>query len=57
MEYVAFHGVYADVPVDRIVAEWGKTYGRDRVGYWIKMFEETAGRSLADFEREEVLQE
>jgi transglutaminase-like putative cysteine protease len=57
MEYVAFHGVYADVPVDRIVAEWEKTYGRDRVRDWIKMFEEAAGRSLADFGREEVLQE
>ena len=57
MEYVAFHGVYADVPVDRIVAEWEKTYGRDRVRDWIKRFEEAAGRSLADFGREEVLQE
>lgn len=57
MEYVAFHGVYADVPVDRIVAEWEKTYGRNRVRDWIKRFEEAAGRSLADFEREEVLQE
>ncbi len=57
MEYVAFHGVYADVPVDRIVAEWEKTYGRDRVRDWIRRFEEAAGRSLADFGREEVLQE
>jgi len=57
MEYVAFHGVYADVPVDRIVAEWEKTYGRDRVRDWIKRFEEAAGRGLADFVREEVLQE
>jgi transglutaminase-like putative cysteine protease len=57
MEYMAFHGVYADVPVDRIVAEWEKTYGRHRVRDWIKRFEEAAGRSLADFGREEVLQE
>lgn len=57
MEYVAFHGAYADVPVDRIVAEWEKTYGRDHVRDWIKRFEEAAGRSLADFGREEVLQE
>jgi len=57
MEYVAFHGVYADVPVDRIVAEWEKTYGGSRVRDWIKRFEEAAGRSLADFGREEVLQE
>jgi hypothetical protein len=57
MEYVALHGAYADVPVDRIVAEWEKTYGRHRVRDWIKRFEEAAGRSLADFGREEVLQE
>ncbi len=57
MEYVAFHGVYADIPVERIVAEWEKTYGRDRVRDWIKRFEEAAGGSLADFGKEEILQE
>ena len=57
MEYVAFHGVYADIPVDQIVAEWEKAYGGNRVRDWIKRFEEAAGRSLADFGREEVLQE
>lgn len=57
MEYVAFHAVYADIPVDQIVAEWEKAYGRNRVRDWIKRFEEAAGRSLADFGREEVLQE
>ncbi len=57
MEYVAFHGVCADIPVDQIVTEWEKTYGRDRVRDWIKRFEEASGRSLADFEREEILQE
>ena len=57
MEYVAFHGVYADIPVDRIVTGWENTYGRDRVRDWIKRFEEAAGRSLADFGKEEILQE
>lgn len=57
MEYVAFHGVYADIPVDRIMTEWEKTYGRDRVRDWIKRFEEAAGRSLADFGTEELLEE
>lgn len=57
MEYVAFHGVYADIPVDQIVTEWEKTYGRERVRGWIKMFEEAAGSSLSDFAREEILQE
>ena len=57
MEYVRLHGVFADIPVDRIVTEWENTYGRDRVRDWIKRFEEAAGRSLADFGREEVLEE
>jgi len=57
MEYVTFHGVYVDVPVDQIVTAWEQAYGKDRVRDWIKRFEEAAGRSLADFGREEVLQE
>ncbi|OGQ13443.1 MAG: transglutaminase [Deltaproteobacteria bacterium RBG_19FT_COMBO_46_12] len=57
MEYVAFHGVYADVPVEEIVIGWEKAYGKNRVKNWIKRFEEAEGRSLSDFEREEVLEE
>jgi len=57
MEYVAFHGVYADVPVDQIVAGWEKAYGKDRLKNWIKRFEEAKGRSLSDFEKEEILEE
>ena len=57
MEYVAFHGVYADVPVDQIVEAWKKAYGEDRVRGWIKRFEEAEGRSLSDFESEEILNE
>jgi len=55
MEYQAFHGVYADIPVGQIVAAWEKAYGKDRIRNWIKKFEEEADRSLSDFEREEVL--
>jgi transglutaminase-like putative cysteine protease len=57
MEYIAFHGVYADVPVNQIVAGWEKAYGKDRLNDWIKRFEEAEGRSLSDFGREEVLDE
>jgi transglutaminase-like putative cysteine protease len=57
MEYISFHGVYTDIPVDQIVAAWEKAYGKDRVKNWIKRFEEGADRSLSDFEREEVLNE
>jgi transglutaminase-like putative cysteine protease len=54
MEYVALHGVYADIPVDQIVSAWEKAYGRDRVGNWIKRFREMGDRSLSDFEKEEI---
>jgi transglutaminase-like putative cysteine protease len=57
MEYVAFRGVYTDVPVDEIVNAWKEAYGEDRVNYWIKGLEEAEGRSLSDFESEEVLEE
>nr|HID57646.1 transglutaminase domain-containing protein [Desulfobacterales bacterium] len=56
MEYIAYHGVYADVPVDKIVAVWEETYGRDRVAKWIDDFEASNGKKLEfDFEREEVV--
>ena len=57
MEYVEFSGIYADIPVDQIVAGWRKVYGDDRVESWIKMFAEGSGHSLPDFEREDVLKE
>ena len=57
MEYVAFRGVYADIPVGQIVNAWKEAYGADRVKYWIKGLEEAEGRSPSDFESEEVLNE
>jgi hypothetical protein len=41
--------------VDRIVAAWEKAYGEDRVKNWIRKFEEEEGRSLSDFDSEDVL--
>jgi transglutaminase-like putative cysteine protease len=57
MQYIAIRGIYADVPVDEIVDAWKEAYGKDRVSYWIKGLEEAEGRSLSDFESEEVLEE
>ena len=57
MEYVAFRGVYPDIPVDHIVEAWKEAYGTDRIENWIKMFELSQGRSLSDFESEEILDE
>ncbi|MEW6377627.1 MAG: transglutaminase-like domain-containing protein [Thermodesulfobacteriota bacterium] len=57
MEYLAFHGVYTDIPVEQIVTAWEKAYGEDRVKSWIKRFKKGRKRSLSDFEREDVLTE
>jgi len=35
MEYLEFHGIYADIPVDVILAAWEKSYGKERVRKWI----------------------
>jgi transglutaminase-like putative cysteine protease len=55
MEYVADHGTFTDVPVDTIVAAWKEAYGNERVESWIASFEKSGGKSLKDFDREEVL--
>jgi transglutaminase-like putative cysteine protease len=39
MEYLEYNGVYADIPVDDIVATWAKAYGTARVQKWIDDFE------------------
>ncbi len=57
MEYIDFHGLYTDVPVDQIVVAWEKAYGKDRVRNWIRMLEEGNDRSLSDFAKEDVLNE
>lgn len=55
MEYVADHGVFADVPVDTIVAAWKQAYGADRVASWIELLKINPGSSLRDFYREKVV--
>jgi transglutaminase-like putative cysteine protease len=55
MEYVDFHGTYADIPVDEIVKGWEKVYGKDRTEQWIAAFEKSHGTSERDFESEEVI--
>ncbi len=54
MEYVADHGTFEDIPVDRIVKAWEEAYGKERVRGWIDQFERSGGRSSSDFHREEV---
>jgi transglutaminase-like putative cysteine protease len=57
MEYVEFEGIFADIPVEQIVAGWKKVYGEDRVNSWIRMFQERDEQSLSDFEAEDILNE
>jgi hypothetical protein len=54
MEYVEYHGTYADIPVDAIVAAWKKKYGEDQVGQWIEMFAQKEDAQFADFDKEDV---
>jgi len=54
MEYVEFHGSYADIPVQEIVAAFKATYGKDRVEKWIDAFEKSGGKPRHDFSSEEV---
>ena len=55
MEYVADHGVFADIPVDMLVAGWKAVYGKDRVLGWIENFEKRGGISDRDFSKEDVV--
>ena len=54
MEYVADHGTFADVPVERIVAGWQQAYGRERVRRWISDYESTEGAGGRNFGEEDV---
>lgn len=53
MEYITFHGTYADIPVDQIVDAWKETYGHERVRKWIKAFEVSGGKLKRKLENEE----
>ena len=55
MEYVADHGIYADIPVDSIVTAWKEAYGNARVNSWIEGFEKSGGSSGRNFYGEEAL--
>jgi transglutaminase-like putative cysteine protease len=55
MEYVADHGTYTDIPVDKIVVAWERAYGKDRVNRWIEGFDASEGASERDFDAEEAV--
>jgi transglutaminase-like putative cysteine protease len=55
MEYVADHGVFADIPHDRILAAMQTAYGAARVRQWIEAYEKAGGSPARSFEREDVV--
>jgi len=52
MEYVTYHGSFADIPVKRIVAAWEEAYTKERVETWIEEFERGGGQPKGDFFKE-----
>jgi transglutaminase-like putative cysteine protease len=53
MEYIAYHGEFADIPVDLIVKSWEDTYGRERVAGWKDAIENK--NKSHDFMKEDVI--
>ena len=54
LEYVTYHGTYADVPVDEILVAWKRAYGAGRIEGWIRRLAEGGMEVGRDFAREEV---
>jgi len=42
VEYITYHGHFADVPLEDLLNGWRKHYGEDRVQFWMKYFTEDA---------------
>jgi transglutaminase-like putative cysteine protease len=57
MEYVAYHGSYADIPVERILEAWKTAYTEERVMKWVEALEGRRGEPVRDFFQEENLGE
>ncbi len=57
MEYVEYHGSYADLPLEKIVSAWQQAYGDQRVASWIESFESGGGKIERDFQQEDVIKD
>lgn len=55
MEYLEFHGSFADIPVGKIVRAFEKTYGPERVQGWIESFEKYGNVRKGRFDREDIV--
>ena len=54
MEYIEYHGEYADVPVNDILSAWKKAYGSERVEKWINNLEKSNGNPDRNFMQEHI---
>jgi len=55
MQYLADHGTYADIPVDKILAAWEEAYGKEKVQSWIALHQQSKGKPVRDFYKEEIV--
>ena len=60
MEYLTYHGSYADIPIDTILSAWHAVYGKERVEFWKYFFQElsrsrTGNAGKPDFYTEDVI--
>ncbi len=55
MEYLVFHGSFADIPVAQILTTWQEVYGRERVQNWIDSFEKYGDIRRGRFDTEDVV--
>lgn len=55
LEYIAYHGSYADVPIDQIMAEFRRKYGDALVEKWIDAFDRMRGIATRQFDKEDVV--
>lgn len=57
MEYLEFHGSFADLPLEEILESWKKVYGADRMNLWIEMFEKAKSAPQRNIMDEEILKQ
>ncbi len=57
MEYVSYHGIFDDVPVDAIVSAWREAYGPEKVASWIEAYDTHGLGSRGDFYAETPLKD
>jgi transglutaminase-like putative cysteine protease len=55
MDYLEFHGTFADIPVEEIVRAFEKTYGRERVRGWIESIEKFGDMRKGRFDAEDII--